>query len=178
MLALDAFREVYSETRLTDEALVAILSQEMAEVPGELGDAFAGVGTAPERSPLLVAMYAGYPAREKTARRQASLFHLTSRMPPEAVPPFFAYLRGHAKALPPVPPDSYYLARFAVVPELRGKGTAELMLRDFMRRSGFATFSLHVRADNSRAISFYRKCGFASSREDGGSHIAMVLATS
>jgi putative acetyltransferase len=57
-----------------------------------------------------------------------------------------------------------YVDQFVVAPQLWGHGIAKALLVDAKRLSP-SFLSLHVNVDNSRAIAFYRKHGFAVAGE-------------
>jgi ribosomal protein S18 acetylase RimI-like enzyme len=61
-------------------------------------------------------------------------------------------------------PGEAHLLQIAVAKASRGSGAAERLVRDFlaeMERRGATSVRLGVKPDNARAISFYRRMGFA-----------------
>jgi putative acetyltransferase len=58
-----------------------------------------------------------------------------------------------------------YLDQIVVAPRLWGAGVAEMLLEGAKRLSP-ARLALHVNVDNSRAVRFYQKHGFAIAGED------------
>lgn len=63
----------------------------------------------------------------------------------------------------PVPDDSLYLSRVAVVPRFRGRGLGRALVAEFLRAGAaaeFPRFDLDVSAENERAIRLYESFGF------------------
>ena len=69
-------------------------------------------------------------------------------------------LHSYSQKVPLIPGTGRYLARFAVSPSMRGSGLSHLLL-DRFEDEGASAFYLHVHRDNKRAISFYRRRGYA-----------------
>jgi|MDTA01.2.fsa_nt_gb ribosomal protein S18 acetylase RimI-like enzyme len=66
--------------------------------------------------------------------------------------------------VPPVDKEIYYLSRIAVRQDLYGSGVADDLLDAFTERNpGFPVLGLHVKRDNTRALSFYRRHGYKPS---------------
>jgi ribosomal protein S18 acetylase RimI-like enzyme len=61
------------------------------------------------------------------------------------------------------PPDEYFLAHIAVLPEYEGRGLGRRMLQraeDRARAGGFRRITLTVDAQNDRAKEIYRRAGW------------------
>lgn len=59
--------------------------------------------------------------------------------------------------------DSYFLNQIAVLPQFDGRGIARKLMTEVFNRGiveGFDRITLHVWADNERAVSLYRQMGF------------------
>lgn len=64
-------------------------------------------------------------------------------------------------------PDSLFINTFWVTERYRGQGLADVLMDvavDWAKREGFGRLSLHVWKDNSRAVRFYERQGFKSTR--------------
>jgi ribosomal protein S18 acetylase RimI-like enzyme len=113
---------------------------------------------------------AAYPARQCRELQEGSTFRLISAIEPQNRPQFEDWLFHHRARIAPIPPDSFYLARFAVALWCRGTRTADYLLQKYVSLgTGLAVCSLHVSNLNHRAVAFYKKHGFAvfSSCPDG-----------
>jgi putative acetyltransferase len=64
-----------------------------------------------------------------------------------------------------VNPETGYLDQIVVAADHQGSGVAEILLSE-ARRLSPTKLDLHVNQDNSRAIRFYEKHGFAKTGED------------
>jgi putative acetyltransferase len=64
-----------------------------------------------------------------------------------------------------VNPETGYLDQIVVATDHQGSGVAEILLSE-ARRLSPTKLDLHVNQDNSRAIRFYEKHGFAKTGED------------
>jgi ribosomal protein S18 acetylase RimI-like enzyme len=156
-LALEALPDFYWSVPLDEAALLLRIREEFAADFTELGDAMAMLDRR-----RVDGMFAAYPAGERMERQQTSVRHMLDVLDEEEQDSFLSALAGRAAGIGPMPEDSYYLARFAVIQELRGTGFADRLLAAFMHAGRrYACYTLHVRADNHRAIAFYRKYGFA-----------------
>ena len=72
-------------------------------------------------------------------------------------------------------PDSWYLARFAVAQKFRSSGLSNMLLSRFMEYTQeFDTYSLHVKADNHRAVAFYRRNNFVPVADQGNSRYLVM----
>ena len=157
-LALEALPDFYRSLPRDESTLLVRIRDEFSSDFTELGDAMAML----DRK-RVDGMFAAYPADERTERQEASVRHMLEALDEEGQDSFLSALAQRAAAIGPVPEDSYYLARFAVAQELRGTGFADRLLAAFMHAGRrYARYTLHVRADNHRAIAFYRKYGFAT----------------
>lgn len=58
--------------------------------------------------------------------------------------------------------DEGHIMNVAVLPEYRGKGVGEALLRTMMSYTGLAYYTLEVRVSNRSAISLYTRLGFES----------------
>jgi ribosomal protein S18 acetylase RimI-like enzyme len=116
---------------------------------------------------------AGFPAAELAARQGVGLHHMLGALPPDQLAPFVAHIRSFSAGVPSIPGEGRYLARLAVAESQRGSGLADRLLLKFLSDDGAdAGTSLHVRADNGRAIAFYARHGF---RSQGGDQPYVVM---
>lgn len=131
---------------------VPMLAAEFLLPDGELGQAVATVG---EQVDGLVA---AYPATDYADRQRNSLHHALGNLDRAGAGQLIAALRDLSGEVPSEGLDGDYIARFTVRSALRGSGTADRLMETFVVARPLVT--LHVRADNGRAISFYRRHGF------------------
>lgn len=172
-LAVEALQEFYERLPFSHEGLLACVADEFVTEGSELGDAVAAL-----QEGVVVGLFAGYPADAQAERQQQSVFHCLSRLDPDKLEQALAVLDEHRRSVPTVPAGSFYLARIAVASAQRGTGLAGKVLDAFHRAgAGHAGLSLHVRADNRRAIAFYRKNGFALAGTEGMNYQVMSRAT-
>jgi len=160
-LAADAMAALYRP--LGEEAL-PVLADEFLIEGSELGDSVALMNSTVE------GLIASYPAAEYQSRQRVSLHHALSELSREAGERLVEQLRALASQIPQDRIEGEYLARFAVRPDLRGSGRADRLM-DYLV-SSHPKISLHVRTDNGRAVSFYRRHGFVD-RSDGGGFLMM-----
>ena len=160
-LAAEAMADLYEDV---GHEAVEVLSREFLINGSELGDA------AVLLDKDVCGLIAAYPAREYQSRQRVSLHHALGSLSPEGGKKLISALRRLADQIPQGRIEGAYIARFAVRADLRGSGTANRMLEQFL--SDQKTVSLHVRADNSRAIAFYRRHGFIES-DGAGTHLLM-----
>ncbi|GLQ24692.1 hypothetical protein GCM10007853_25660 [Algimonas ampicilliniresistens] len=153
--SLDRF---YDRLPLTHNQLIEILGLELSEdgtevehsyvIGNKTTDAFASV----------------YPLDELKARQMGSTFHLMRATPVSEQKAMRAELSAHQKRVQSDVQDSdvptTYLARIAVAKDRRGQGLGRAILQG-MRNEGLieGAMALHVAADNTPAIGFYRKLG-------------------
>jgi ribosomal protein S18 acetylase RimI-like enzyme len=114
-----------------------------------------------------------YPASAQQDLQRDGLHQIARSLTPEELPVFFAHLGGLREQVPPVDERGLYLARFAVDESVRGTNLASDLLRRLIDEAGDDGMSLHVRADNERAIAFYRKHGFAITDAGGTDYRVM-----
>jgi ribosomal protein S18 acetylase RimI-like enzyme len=82
----------------------------------------------------------------------------------------------------PVPSDSLYLSRLAVVSRARGRGLGRALLAEFLRAGrsgGFRRFDLDVAVGNTAAIRLYESFGFRveAARAGGGMRYQRMVLT-
>ena len=148
-LASEAMSTLYEP--LGDEVL-PMLAAEFEVEGSELGDAVVFIGSSVD------GLVASYPAAEYQSRQRVSLHHALGTLSRETGGHLIAQLRRLAVQIPEGGLEGEYVARFSVRHSLRGSGTADRLMDFFVRNHPVIT--LHVRADNSRAIGFYRRHGF------------------
>jgi ribosomal protein S18 acetylase RimI-like enzyme len=116
----------------------------------------------------VVGVYSALPAKRLTVAQIVGVNAFSKMLDPSVRRDFRAGLSVFATQIPPVPEDSFYLARFAIAAEHRGTGLAGRILDHFfVARGGHGRCSIHARSNNARAIGFYEKHGFT--RCNGGS---------
>jgi GNAT superfamily N-acetyltransferase len=134
---------------------VRMLAAEFLTSGGEISDALALARQHVD------AVVASYPATEYQDRQRTSLHHALRHLDAPASARFVAELRLLAEDIRRDGLAGDYIARFAVRSDLRGLGTADQLMQAFV--VGRPLITLHVRADNDRAIGFYRRHGFVVS---------------
>jgi ribosomal protein S18 acetylase RimI-like enzyme len=85
-------------------------------------------------------------------------------------------LRQFKSELPLVDSDTCYLSRITVAESVRGLGFGQLLIRDFEQealRAGCGVVSLHVRAENRRAIRSYEAAGYRTVSPPGLAYLGM-----
>ena len=150
-LAAEAMMTLYEP--LGDEVL-PVLAAEFQIKGSELGDA---VGLL---APTVDGLIASYPAEEYQSRQRVSLHHALGSLSREGGSRLIAQLRLLADQIPHGGLEGEYIARFAVRSGSRGSGVAVRLMTGFV--ADHPTVSLHVRADNARAVGFYRRHGFVA----------------
>ena len=149
-LAAEAMSSLYQPL---GNAATAMLAGEFLVEGSELGDAVALHHGAVE------GMIASYPAEQYSSRQRVSFHHALGHLDRESGQKLIEQLRLLAGAIPQDGVAGEYVARFAVRDDLRGTGVADRLMNLFI--ADHPHVSLHVRADNSRAIGLYRRHGFA-----------------
>lgn len=171
-LVRESFHEFYAAVDIDRQELNAHLAEQFSDDDSELHGAEAAFGPGLG----LCGIYVGYPAECRDEFQRASMLHLLGLMSDLAQDRFFDWLPQHAAGVPPIPGDSFYLARFAVAEAARGSGVADDLLKRFVSsREGLPTCSLHVHSANLRAIAFYRKRGFEPFASIDEAYLAMAL---
>jgi len=150
-LATEAMSTLYEP--LGDEVL-PVLANEFQVEGSELGDALGLLDATVD------GLIASYPAEEYQSRQRVSLHHALGNLSREGGAQLIAQLRLLADQIPQGGLEGQYVARFAVRSGLRGSGVADRLMDLFI--ADHPTVSLHVRADNARAIGFYRRHGFVA----------------
>ena len=171
-LTVEVIANLYLKTGLARDMLVAQFAEEFSEEGTELFGAMAvtvsGIGVA--------GVFSAFDSACRQDLEMGSMLRLLGALPGDLRERFIDTLREHRKLLPAVPPDSFYLARFAVSPRARGTGLAAHMLKWFVDRRGpLATCSLLVDSRNTRAISFYRRHRFEDFAAKENGYLAMWL---
>ena len=135
------------------DLVVPVLADEFLVPGSELASAIA-IADGDEVRGLIAA----YPAEEYSARQRVSLHHALKELGPADGKLLIAQLSVFASKVPKGAMHGQYLARFTVAERERGTGLADAMMAVFLERGSEA--SLHVQADNARAIAFYRRHDF------------------
>ncbi|MBF0383793.1 MAG: GNAT family N-acetyltransferase [Magnetococcales bacterium] len=102
--------------------------------------------------------YIAYPAREIKTRQFFGLYAMQKSLGIK--------LPAFNIALDDPPVDSFYLARFAVVDEAKGKGVGKTVLNHYIGAAELPLLSLHVHSSNRSAIKFYHHHGFSTQKSD------------
>lgn len=150
-LAVQAMSSLYDAV---GDAVVATLAGEFLIADGELGQSLAVM------DPDVAGLVAAYPAEQLKARQAVSLHHALGSLDRDSGARLIARLRELSAMVPQAGLAGSYIARFAVRSDRRGSGLANDMMEVFV--SDHPLVTLHVRTDNDRAISFYRRHGFVS----------------
>ena len=153
-LAADAMITLYHGIR---QEAVPILAGEFLIAEGELGAALALTGSG------IDGLIAAYPAAEFESRQRISAYHALRSLSPIAAGKLTARLRQISQEIPEGTLSGDYIARFAIRPELRGSGAADHLMSLFL--ADHPQISLHVRSDNARALTFYRRHGLVPTSE-------------
>jgi ribosomal protein S18 acetylase RimI-like enzyme len=172
-LIIESLPELYLATGIQRTDLSKLVADQFHDDGTELFAAYAilcedGVGGA----------FAAYPAQQGRQLQEGSTFRLISEVQPKRRPDFEHWLFQHRTRIPPIPADSFYLARFAAAPRCRGTGFAGDLLQKFVSLNpGRAICSLHVSHTNYRAVAFYRRHGFVvfAAYPDGYSSMCLRL---
>jgi len=172
-LIIESLPELYLATGIQRTDLRCLIADQFHDDSTELFAAYAilcedGVGGA----------FSAYAAQQGRHLQEGSMFRLISEMQPKHRPCFEHWLFQHRTRIPPIPADSFYLARFAAAPRRRGTGFAGDLLQKFVSLNpGCAICSLHVSNTNHRAIAFYRRHGFVvfAAYPDGYSSMCLHL---
>ena len=168
-LTYQSFAEFYDLLPVGDDERLAIIARQFDLASSELGATVAA-----EHAGDIVAIFAALPA-ERLARAQlVGAAAMRKSLPAAAQAEFRAALDAWAGQVPPVPKDTVYLARLAVVAAHRGAGIADQVLAAFFARHAGAAFSVHARRVNARALAFYRRHGFSPEPDDGAAYIALL----
>ncbi len=134
-----------------------IVAAEMLGPDNELSDCLCSVA-----DNAVTGVLCAYPAATQAQRQRAGLHHFAGSLDRDEVAVFFAHLKALREQIGPIGPVSHYLARLAVSESCRGSPLATEILGALLDMAGIGGVSLHVHADNARAIAFYRKSGFVS----------------
>jgi len=172
-LIIESLPELYLATGIQRTDLRCLIADQFHDDSTELFAAYAilcedGVGGA----------FSAYAAQQGRHLQEGSMFRLISEMQPKHRPCFEHWLFQHRTRIPPIPADSFYLARFAAAPRRRGTGFAGDLLQKFVSLNpGRAICSLHVSHTNYRAVAFYRRHGFVvfAAYPDGYSSMCLRL---
>lgn len=148
-LACEAVPALYADIA---DLVVPVLADEFLVPGSELSGAIA---IADDQVRGLIA---AYPAEEYSARQRVSLHHALTELSPADGKLLINQLSLLASKVPKGAMHGQYLARFTVAEGERGTGVADAMMAVFLE--GGSEASLHVQADNARAIAFYRRHGF------------------
>jgi ribosomal protein S18 acetylase RimI-like enzyme len=109
----------------------------------------------------VVAIQCSYPSNEMKQRQAASMMGFMRKVTKANLASYQRDLANYTKQVSPVPNgiQGYYLSRFTVHSNFRGKGLADKVLELFM---GFSSdlYLLHVSRDNHSAIKFYQRHEF------------------
>lgn len=157
-LIYESFPEYYDLIPLSRPELLALIADHIGVENSELSRTVVAVDGSE-----VVGVYAEQDSNSLKACELICYHRISKALSPESRPRFRERLEAFRKAVPPVPKDSCHLTRFAVAKDRRGTGLATELLQhyaDTPTARHYMTLSLHVRADNERAIRFYRKCNF------------------
>lgn len=165
-LVLAALPELYAP--LDPDLVLSVIAEQFSETGTEISD-----GEAALIDGKTVGIACGYPAEQMPQRQGSMLHHLLSTLSGEAIAAFVGHLRKFRAQIPSIANGGYYLARIAVDPAHRGSGVADRLLVRFLAGEPGGRASLHVRADNVRAIAFYSRHGFAF--HESGTKYAIML---
>jgi len=70
-------------------------------------------------------------------------------------------LSSLSSTIQPITGNTYYLSRISVADTAQGQGLGKTLLGIFLEEAGsYEAKTLHVERTNSRAIGFYKSCGF------------------
>jgi len=156
-LVYESFAEFYDLLPVAPPDLLRLIDAQFALPNGEITDTVCGIDSGGH----VIGVYAAVSASHLAAAQLVGVSGFLQQVPEETRKSFRAALKVFSGQVPPLPIDSYYLARFAVAGALRGTGVAGQLLEHFRMAGGNTSrLSTHVRRDNSRAIRFYEKFSF------------------
>lgn len=92
--------------------------------------------------------------------KSAGLARLIRRIPANQRADFFRSLSAYSSSVAPVGEAGTYISRVTVAKFARGQGIAAAIVKAVKSFAPQQPILLHVRRDNSTAISLYRKLGF------------------
>ena len=127
----------------------------------------------------VVGVYSALPAKRLMAAQLLGVTAFSKMLDTTVRREFRTGISVFAAQVPPVPEDSYYLARFAIAAEHRGTGLGGHVLDHFfVAGGGYRQFSIHARSDNTRAIGFYEKHGFKSCNRSTTTYLSLCRCNS
>jgi ribosomal protein S18 acetylase RimI-like enzyme len=161
-LVYQALPQFYDLLQLDEKLLIRLLVFLLQAERSDLSDtAYALVCKTPEKT--VIGAYASFSAAEISTRQTfgllSTLEFLSDSVSPEKIAAIKQFSKGVSTA---IPSESYYLSRFSVSEDYRGKGIAALLMSHFLEQGqAYSTYSLHVNRHNQRAIRFYAKNRFS-----------------
>ncbi len=168
-LVYESFVEFYDLLPLALEDRIAAISDQFELSASELG---ATVVACHEGE--VVGIHSALAAKRLQAAQLAGVASFARGLSREARQNFRTALDHFSGEVPPVPEESFYLARFAVAAERRGSGLAAKLLDHFVVAGrGSACYSVHARCDNTRALRFYQKHGLAHCSEGPTAYVSL-----
>ena len=109
-----SFREFYDLLEIPSAELTAYLLADLLVDHSESSTSIAALNAAE-----CVGLVAAYPQHEIQDRQQVSVLNLLSRLSEADVDRVLDIIETYRKDVPPIPPGSFYLARFAVASNCR-----------------------------------------------------------
>jgi ribosomal protein S18 acetylase RimI-like enzyme len=160
-LIYQSFSEFYDLLPVAPDDRPSIIASQFLTKNSEISGAVAVV-----ENGSVLGVFSGFPAKNLGAAQIVSISGFDRILSSNQRPVFRRALISFRGEIPSVPPDSFYLARIAVIRKLRGSGLAAEILKRFKAGcQNYPQCSLHARSDNSRAIRFYEKNGFSILRQ-------------
>lgn len=171
-LIFDTLPEFYQIITQYREHAMKIIHKEFSLDASEIGSAVCAC-----ENTQVTGVYAGLLASQVVRARTLLLARIYRSTPPGVREALKVRIKDYSAQFPRVPDDSYYLARLAVTTDRFGTGLGKALLNSFFRDgSVIGSYSLHVRADNRRAIHFYERHGFSVIRVQR-TRFTVMLAT-
>ncbi len=168
-LVYESFAEFYDLLPLAPAQRIAAITAQFELSASELG---ATVVACSEGE--VVGIHSALAAERLQAAQLVGVARFAQSLSGDARRSFRSGLNGFAGQVPPVPEESFHLARFAVAAERRGSGIAAALLDNFLAAGrGFDRYSVHARRDNTRAIRFYEKHRFAPCSQDPTAYVSL-----
>lgn len=124
-------------------------------------------------------VYFALPSKSLRKAQLIGLKGLLAKVPQDRRSEVAGGISAFGRNVARIPFDSYYLSRFAVRPDLGGRGFAKKVLEEFLA-SGPPNVpaSLHVHRNNRRAMRLYEKSGFRHVRDEHGATYRVMIRES
>jgi ribosomal protein S18 acetylase RimI-like enzyme len=163
-LVVESLPEYYALFANHVTSMGKVVSEMFALAGSSIGETMAAVQQSDSQKRSVAGIMASLPGSKLTTANLIDLRHLLASVPVEQAVNVKRSVASFGEQIPILEPDTYYLSRIAVRNDMHGSGIADDLLNAFaMRNPGYPKLSLHVKRDNTRALSFYQRHGFRAS---------------